>query len=158
MAERDVEAVTALYLRTFAWRLADGHFARERTNPIAAYIVAEDAAGALVGFGGLWLQVDEAHVMTLGVEPSWRNRGIGALLLARLVEIAVARGAAQLTLEVRTGNAPAIALYERFGFVEAGRRPRYYADTGEDGLIMTTPPLDDPAWRARAAALGVRWT
>lgn len=158
MAERDVEAVTALYLRTFAWRLADGHFARERTNPIAAYIVAEDAAGALVGFGGLWLQVDEAHVMTLGVEPSWRNRGIGALLLARLVEIAVARGAALLTLEVRTGNAPAIALYERFGFVEAGRRPRYYADTGEDGLIMTTPPLDDPAWRARAAALGVRWS
>ncbi|MEO8083580.1 MAG: tRNA (adenosine(37)-N6)-threonylcarbamoyltransferase complex dimerization subunit type 1 TsaB [Ardenticatenales bacterium] len=157
MGQADVEAVTALYERTFQWPLAEGHFDRERTNPIAAYAVAVDALGTMIGFGGLWLQVDEAHVMTISVEPHWRNQGVGARLLARLAEIAIGRGAAVLTLEVRFGNAPAKALYERFGFVEAGRRPRYYADTGEDGLIMTTPRLDDPAWRARVAALGVRW-
>lgn len=157
MAAGDVAAVAALYRRAFTPPLDADHFARELANPIADYVVAIGDDGALAGFAGLWQQLDEAHVMTIAVEPRLRGRGIGGRLLAALVEAAAARGLVQLTLEVRTGNAPALALYRRFGLVATGRRPRYYADTGEDALILTSPPLADPAWRALAAGQGVRW-
>lgn len=157
MATGDAVAVAALYGRSFAVPLDAAHFERELGNPAADYVVAAAADGAVVGFAGAWQQVDEAHVMTIAVEPRRQGRGIGARLLAALIETAAARGLSRVTLEVRTGNAPAIALYHRFGLAEAGRRPRYYADTGEDALIMTSPPLDDPDWRALAAQHGVRW-
>lgn len=157
MAAGDVDAVAALYGRSFATPLDAAHFARELRNAVADYVVAAAADGAVLGFAGAWQQDDEAHVMTIAVEPRRQGEGIGGRLLAALVEAAAARGLRCMTLEVRTGNAPAIALYRRFGFAEVGRRPRYYGDTGEDALIMTSPPLDDGAWRARAARQGVRW-
>jgi len=157
MAADDVAAVAALYGRSFAVPLDAAHFERELGNPVADYVVAAAADGAILGFAGAWQQVDEAHVMTIAVEARRQGGGIGGRLLAALIEAAAARGLRGVTLEVRTGNAPAIALYHRFGFAAAGRRPRYYSDTGEDALIMSSPPLDDPDWRALAARQGVRW-
>jgi ribosomal-protein-alanine N-acetyltransferase len=74
------------------------------------------------------------HLMNVAVDPAARRRGIGCELLEEM--IARAGPAKQYTLEVRTSNAPAIALYERFGFRSAGMRPRYYRDTGEDAVVM----------------------
>jgi ribosomal-protein-alanine N-acetyltransferase len=77
---------------------------------------------------------DVWHLMNIAVEPARLRQGIAWSLMERLVE--VAGPAESYTLEVRPSNPAAIALYERFGFVPAGTRPRYYADTGEDALVM----------------------
>ncbi len=79
------------------------------------------------------------HVMNVSVEPAARRRGIATALLAALFE-RVGGDAARVTLEVRPTNRPAIELYERLGFQSAGSRPRYYADNGEDAIIMWRTP------------------
>jgi ribosomal-protein-alanine N-acetyltransferase len=76
--------------------------------------------------------------MNVAVDPASRRRGVGATLLHELLTIA--GGDAQLTLEVRVSNVGAIALYEKLGFLSAGVRRRYYADNGEDALIMWRTP------------------
>ncbi|HET6380543.1 MAG TPA: ribosomal protein S18-alanine N-acetyltransferase [candidate division Zixibacteria bacterium] len=115
-----------------------------RGNRLARYVVArvETPDGErVVGFAGVWLMVDEAHITTFGVHPDWRRQGIGRRLLLRLAELAIELGARRLTLEVRVGNRAAQHLYRTFGFEITGRRPRYYTDDGEDAFVMTTPPL-----------------
>lgn len=118
------------------------------TNRLASYVVAR-AGDKVVGFGGIWLMVDEAHVTTFAVHPAWRRQRIGERLLIALLALAGARGAREATLEVRLSNVPARRLYEKFGFRPVGIRPRYYSDNGEDALIMTTDRFDDPALVAR---------
>ena len=122
------------------------------TNRLASYVVAR-AAGQVVGYGGVWLMVDEAHITTFAVHPEWRRRGIGDRLLLALLDVAIRRGAREATLEVRLSNLPARRLYEKFGFRPAGLRPRYYTDDNEDALIMTTPPLETPPMQERIARL-----
>ncbi|HEY7984701.1 MAG TPA: ribosomal protein S18-alanine N-acetyltransferase [Ktedonobacterales bacterium] len=102
----------------------------------------------IIGFAGLWLMVDEAHVTTIATHPDHRGLGIGELLLAALVDIAYDIRAQVVTLEVRVSNAVAQGLYRKYGFQDAGIRRRYYSDNHEDALIMVTPPLADPAYRA----------
>lgn len=120
-------------------------FEQELTgNRLARYVVARTGE-RVVGFAGVWLMVDEAHITTFGVHPEWRRQGIGRRLLLRLLELAVELGARRMTLEVRVSNLAAQALYRSFGFEVAGRRPRYYTDDGEDALVMSTPKLDEPA-------------
>lgn len=119
-------------------------FQQELTaNRLARYVVAR-VEGRVVGFGGIWLMVDDAHITTFGVHPDFRRQGVGRRLLLQLAELAIELGAARLTLEVRVGNAVAQALYASFGFTIAGRRPHYYSDDGEDAFIMTTPELGTP--------------
>jgi ribosomal-protein-alanine N-acetyltransferase len=102
----------------------------------------------IVGFAGMWLAFDEAHVTTIGVDPPHRGLGLGELLLLCMFDEAVARGANWLTLEVRVTNAAAQALYRKYGFTAHGTRKRYYSDNNEDALIMWSPPLGEPAFRA----------
>ena len=102
----------------------------------------------VIGFAGVWLMVDEAHITTFGVHPDHRRRGVGRRLLMRLAELATELGALRLTLEVRVGNTAAQALYRSFGFAVSGRRIAYYSDDGEDALVMTTPSLADPTMQA----------
>ena len=122
-----------------------------RGNRLARYLVAR-AADGVVGFAGVWLMVDDAHITTFGVHPDWRRLGIGRQLLLNLAELSNAIGARRMTLEVRVSNTAAQALYRSFGFEIAGRRPRYYTDDGEDALIMTTPDLGDPGFSSLIAA------
>jgi len=109
------------------------------------------AASPILAYGGLWLLLDEAHIATVASHPDWRGCGLGQWLMLALLDAAMARGAATSTLEVRAGNLPAKRLYEKLGYEVAGVRKRYYRD-GEDGLIMTTPPLAEPVMQARLAA------
>lgn len=120
------------------------------TNRLAAYLVAE-AEGVVVGYAGLWLVIDEAHVTTFAVAPARRREGIGEQLLATLLDIALARQAREATLEVRLSNLAARRLYEKYGFRPVGIRPRYYSDDNEDALIMTTEPLAAPVMLDRLA-------
>lgn len=93
----------------------------------------------LLGYGGFWMMVDEAHVSTIASHPQWRRRGIGELLLLAMIDGATEIGAHGVTLEVRVSNVGAQALYRKYGFEITGMRKRYYSDNNEDALIMTTP-------------------
>ncbi len=107
----------------------------------------------IIGFAGMWVLYDEAHVTTIGVDPAHRGRGLGELLLATMFDEAIRRGAAWLTLEVRVSNEPALALYRKYGFAVQGRRRRYYSDNNEDAHIMWSRSLHDPSYHAELAAL-----
>jgi ribosomal-protein-alanine N-acetyltransferase len=109
-------------------------------NGLAHYVVAR-CDERVVGFAGLWMMVDEAHITTFAVRRGWRRHGIGERLLIGMLDIALARQAKEATLEVRPSNFAARRLYEKYGFVLVGVRSRYYTDNNEDALIMTTPPL-----------------
>jgi ribosomal-protein-alanine N-acetyltransferase len=125
-----------------------------RGNRLARYVVARTRIWdqeQVVGFAGVWLMVDEAHITTFGVHPDWRRQGVGRRLLLRLFDLSIELGAARMTLEVRVGNSAAQALYRRFGFVIGGTRPRYYTDDGEDAFVMTTPDLLRPSMQALIA-------
>lgn len=112
------------------------------------YLVAK-VDGRVVGYGGVMYVLPDAHVTTIAVDPPARRQAVGTRLLLALARAAVAKGATALTLEVRASNTAAQALYRRFGFSPAGVRKGYYADTGEDALVMWAHDIDDPAFAAR---------
>lgn len=105
--------------------------------------------GAVVGYAGAHVVQDEAHVVTLGVHPAVRRRGIGERLLAELLSECAGRGCRRVTLEVRSGNTAALALYLKYGFEPAGCRPHYYPDNDEDALVLALEELDGPRFRGR---------
>ncbi|MCR4420498.1 MAG: ribosomal protein S18-alanine N-acetyltransferase [Clostridia bacterium] len=104
-------------------------------NDLAYYIVAL-WNHRVVGYAGMWIILDEAHITTLAVHPAFRGRGIGRRLLAHLLRQARDRGTQEVSLEVRVSNAVAQGLYRQLGFAPVGVRPGYYEDTGEDAIIM----------------------
>ena len=112
-----------------------------------------EAHGLIVGFAGLWLMIDEAHITTIANHPDYRGRGVGELLLNSLIGIAYEISARRVTLEVRVSNGIAQSLYSKYGFAVEGRRRRYYSDNHEDAFNMGTPPIHDPSYRARFVAL-----
>lgn len=148
MRMADIPQVLEVERLSFAAPWPAFAFQQELTaNRLARYVVAR-SEGRVVGFGGIWLMVDDAHITTFGVHPGHRRQGIGRRLLLALADLAIDLGAARMTLEVRVGNAVAQALYGSFGFTIAGRRQQYYSDDGEDAFIMTTPDLAHPTMRA----------
>ena len=134
----DLPQVVALERRAFTtpWSLA--MFVLELSKPSGVCLAAE-AGGELAGYLVCSRYDTVWHVMNVAVDPDRRRRGIATALIGALLERIGLD--AQVTLEVRRSNVGALALYERFGFRSAGVRPRYYADTGEDAVIMwKTPP------------------
>jgi ribosomal-protein-alanine N-acetyltransferase len=97
---------------------------------------------SIVGYAGLWLMTDEAHITTIAVDPDFQGNGIGELLVVALIDRARQIGARWLTLEVHVSNDVAQRLYEKYTFKEMGIRRRYYSDNGEDALVMWTDPVD----------------
>ncbi len=149
----DITAVQEVERNSFPVPWPANAFRQELTqNKNARYVVAR-AEGMVVGYAGLWLMVDEAHITTFAVLPDFRRRRIGERMLQRLFEIAAELGAAWLTLEVRASNLGAQRLYEKYGFRRAGVRRRYYSDNSEDALIMWTERIRDRAVRERLRGL-----
>ena len=107
---------------------------------------------SVVGYAGLWLMVDEAHITTVAVRRAFRGRGLGKVLMAAMMDRARNLGARMVTLEVRKSNAIAIKMYEELGFQQKGVRRRYYTDNGEDALIMWSEELSAPNARQRLDA------
>jgi len=100
-------------------------------------------AAQVVGHGGLLFMGDEGHISTIAVDPKLQRNGVASALLLGLMRCAQAAGCRAVTLEVRSGNDPAMALYRRFGLAPAGVRTGYYADTGEDALVLWSPDFAD---------------
>ncbi|HEX4363385.1 MAG TPA: ribosomal protein S18-alanine N-acetyltransferase [Solirubrobacteraceae bacterium] len=139
----DLPQIIAIERRAFPtpWSLA--MFVLELSKP-ASVCLAALRDGEMLGFL-ICSRYDKVwHVMNVAVDPDRRRQAIASALLTDLLRRLDDAGA-RFTLEVRESNAGAIALYERFGFRAAGRRPRYYQDNNEDAVIM---------WRTRSTLVG----
>jgi ribosomal-protein-alanine N-acetyltransferase len=135
MTAADLPAVDALERASFSHPWDIEAYAGELANPSAFYQVAYQG-GQLVGFGGIWIIAEEAHIVTLAVDAAVRRQGIGRCVILALMAEARGRGVQRVTLEVRAGNAPAQGLYRSLGFAQVARRRHYYPDNGEDALVM----------------------
>lgn len=146
MAPADIPVVLELERATYPQPWSEGVFRGELNLEDRVYLVAE-YQGRLVGFAGLMLVEDDAHVTTLTVEPANRRGGLGTRLMLELVEAGLARGARNLTLEVRSTNAGAQRLYNRFGLVAVGVRKHYYRD--DDAVVMWATDIDQSDYTDR---------
>src|SRR5438067_8706118 len=111
------------------------------------YVACVD--GVVAGYAGLMMTVDDGHITTIAVDPSWHRHKIATRLLLALARQAIGRGATSLTLEVRVGNKGAQELYRRFGFRPCGIRKNYYVETNEDALVMWADDVDSEEYRDR---------
>jgi ribosomal-protein-alanine N-acetyltransferase len=114
---------------------------------LALRLAEEQAGGLLVGLAGFWLIAGDIHITTIAIQPRWKGLGLGEWLLLNLLEEGEALGGTVATLEVRVSNQVARSLYQKYSFQEVGRRRDYYPDH-ETALILTTPPLASPDYRA----------
>ena len=112
--------------------------AEELENQCAAFLVAlEPGTDNVIGYAGLLVMADEGYITNVAVFPEYRRRGVAEQIIQVFCDFAQGNHLAFLTLEVRPSNAPAISLYNSFGFEEVGRRKNYYDLPREDALILT---------------------
>ncbi len=146
MRRTDLEAVMQIDERCFSAPWTASAYVVELSNRSASYLVARRGQ-KIVGYGGVWVIMDEAHLTTLAVDPVERRRRVGERLLLGLLEEGVLRGASRATLEVRESNGGAQDLYRKYGFYEAALRRTYYTDNGENAVVMWADGLNTPAFR-----------
>jgi ribosomal-protein-alanine N-acetyltransferase len=135
MTDAHVNAVAALEAICFADPWSANSVASELTNPLSCWLVALEA-DTVVGYIGSQTVMGETDMMNVAVHPDHRRKGVAVSLIHALVQKLKECESHCLTLEVRASNAPAIALYEKLGFTEAGRRRNYYRNPKEDALIL----------------------
>ncbi len=110
---------------------------RDETRNARSHFVVARLDGALAGYGGFWLVLDEAHVTSVTIKQDLRGQGYGRELFEHLITIAREAGAHVATLEVRASNTPAQNLYMSMGFRQVGIRKGYYPKSGEDAIVMS---------------------
>ncbi len=136
MQVEDIDRVFEIETNSFSSPWSKESFLQELVeNTLAEYyvLVLDDD---IVGYGGMWLILDEIHITNIAIDTAFRGRGYSKTLMDALIDFGHANGYHHMTLEVRVSNVVAIALYEKFDFVSVGKRPKYYVDTGEDALVM----------------------
>ena len=131
----DAEGVARVERESFPTPWSREDFWREASNDFACYIVALDDM-EIIGFAGCWISFEEAQVTNIALTSAQRGRGLGKVLMAKLMRAAAERGAERMTLEVRPSNTPALRLYEGLGFAAIGVRKKYYQDNDEDAILM----------------------
>jgi ribosomal-protein-alanine N-acetyltransferase len=144
MQTEDIPAVREIDRESFPNPWPENTYRYElKENRASHLLVIQSREGSeIVGVGGYWLVVDEAHISTFAVHPQWRSSGVGSILLSGILRQAEGLGAVRAMLEVRAGNLAAQSLYRNFGFQTVGSRKGYYKDNGEDALLMTADRLD----------------
>lgn len=140
LTAEDVPAVVEIEKQCFAAPWSEKEMFAECQNKMAHYVVL-CADGAVVGYGGFWHIVDEAHITNIAVSPDCRRKGYGESILKAMLECAKGLSIRAATLEVRSSNVAAQALYEKEGFYWAGIRRQYYLDNREDAYIYWKEPL-----------------
>jgi [ribosomal protein S18]-alanine N-acetyltransferase len=156
MATADVATVTRIERASFStvWP-SDAFYNELNTNKLAHYFVGR-YDDRVVAYGGIWVILEDSHVTTLAVDPDYRGRGFGEVLLLRLIDEAIDRDAAWITLEVRESNAVAQRLYRKYGFTTVTMRTGYYTDDNESALIMWAGSLRSELYRNRLRVLRAR--
>ena len=152
MRGTDIEAVSKIERQSFTSAWNTQAYVTELANPNALYVVAwEPETERVIGYGGLWVIMDEAHITTLAVIPERRGQKIGERLLVEMLLASQKQGATRATLEVREHNTPARNLYEKYGFAWAAVRKKYYADNNEDAHILWINDMTTMEWRTQFA-------
>ncbi len=136
MTAEHVPQIAALEKACFSHPWSEALLENELWNDSAVILVAEGEDGTVLGYAGLQTVLDEGYINNVAVDERFRRQGVADELIAAFVRFGAAK-LAFLTLEVRASNTPAIALYAKHGFAEAGRRKNYYADPKEDAILMT---------------------
>jgi ribosomal-protein-alanine N-acetyltransferase len=108
---------------------------------------ASEPVELITGFVGMWMMVDEVHIINIAVRESHRGRGIGETLIIASIDMATKLRASLVTLEVRASNTVAQSLYSKYGFQQMGIRKGYYTDNKEDAWIMTTDIITTDAFK-----------
>ncbi|MBU6329906.1 MAG: ribosomal protein S18-alanine N-acetyltransferase [Acidobacteria bacterium] len=148
MRRRHLRSVLRIEERTSTTPWSLGLLLAEARRPDRVYLVARDGS-RVVGFAGLLFALTEGHVTTIAVDPDRQGAQIGTRLLLVLLREAIARGATDVTLEVRASNEPAKALYRRFGLMPVGTRAGYYRNPDEDALVLWVHEVDSETYRRR---------
>lgn len=130
-----IPAIAELEKLCFSDPWNENSVASELKNPLSLWLVAMEG-DRLAGYIGSQSVEGEADMMNVAVQPDLRRRGVAEILCLALVDALRERGVHSLSLEVRVSNEGAIALYEKLGFAQVGRRPNYYRHPKEDALIM----------------------
>lgn len=153
MRRRHLRSVLRIEARVYPRPWSLSLFLSELALRTSRYYLVARVDGVVVGYAGLMFTGDDAHVTTIAVDPSWHRAKVATRLLLALAREAMARGARNLTLEVRVSNVAAQKLYEAFGFLPAGVRKNYYVETNEDALVMWAEHIGEPAFLARLARI-----
>ena len=135
MCKEDIPQLVGMEKLCFSAPWSEAAFLYELNNPLSVWLVAIDD-DLILGYVGSQTVMDESDMMNLAVLPQCRRQGIGEKLVASLIEHLMNRGSVSLTLEVRISNSNAIALYQKMGFSQVGRRPNYYRNPKEDAFIL----------------------
>lgn len=136
MTLQDLDRIVEIEQLSFTLPWSRSSFYQELTNnPYARYIVMEHD-GQIIGYCGMWLVIDEAHITNIAVLPQFRSKKLGEALMRQAMTLAREEGAQTMTLEVRVSNTVAQSLYRKLGFLNGGIRKRYYSDNQEDALVM----------------------
>jgi ribosomal-protein-alanine N-acetyltransferase len=136
MTRNDIAEVLEIEKLSFATPWSEEAFNSEVERNLSARYVVAKQDGRVVGYGGMWIIIDEGHITNVAIHPDFRGMGIGRLVVDALVRIAKRERVRAMTLEVRKTNTTAQRLYREFDFEPAGIRPGYYGDNGEDAVIM----------------------
>ncbi len=135
MKKADVKPVYEIEVLSFRTPWSLHSLAGELKNSVAHYTVMEQD-GTIIGYCGMWVLFEEAHITNIAIHPDYRGHGYGKQLLHASMRVAASFGAEMMTLEVRETNAVAQKMYDDMDFSQQGRRKRYYTDTGEDALLL----------------------
>ncbi len=136
MREKDIDQVLEVEHASFTLPWTREAFYNELyNNKFAVYIVLEHNK-RVIGYCGVWIVVDEAHVTNVAILPEFRGKKLGDALMRKLMEVAQELGARTMTLETRVTNEIAQSLYRKLGFQNGGLRKNYYSDNQEDALVM----------------------
>jgi ribosomal-protein-alanine N-acetyltransferase len=186
MTEADIIQVAGIERASFPTTWPQTAYKRELSNNLARYLVLVDrshpplsddeqpqrrsffgifsrrssvapTADFIAGYVGVWLMVDQAHIVAIAVREAYRGLGLGEVLLAEAVDLAIEHDQDSVTLEVRKSNLVAQRLYEKYRFLKVGTRKRYYSDNHEDAIVMTTPPIQDAVYAEYLAYLRETW-
>ena len=154
MCLEDIKQAIEIDSETFPTVLPPTNYQRELRNEIAFYIVACDGGSdRIIGLAGFWLMAGEAHIVNIAVRGDYQRRGIGEIMLIKLINMALEKGADTITLEVRKSNAAAQKLYQKYNINIKGVRRGYYLDDREDAVIMTAEDIGSGAFKANLARL-----
>ena len=132
----DLEDILSIEAKCFETPWSKNAFETELlTNKSARYMVILSDE-KVVGYGGMWIILDEAHITNIAIEPEYEGKGLGTELVNAMIDKAISLKVNSMTLEVRESNYRAQGLYGKLGFKNCGKRPKYYQDTNEDAIIM----------------------
>lgn len=153
MTDADVKDVLRIEQQSFSTQWPSNAFYQElHDNKLAHYYVGR-IGSRLVAYGGIWVILEDSHVTTIAVHPEFRGRKYGEVMLLRLLDEAIERGASWMTLEVRESNTVAQSLYRKYGFTTVSTRKGYYSDNNENALVMWAGNLKSEIYKNRLKAL-----